>query len=212
MDLTIDPRLLNQDLALTVPPVSPVHFLNAEGGVSSFVEAPHRQAAAEIERQYLGTVASQATEAEVSDDSEDSDMYGADNEVTVPPSTDLPQLDGNADLDFDLDLDSDSQSSRARSTPEPVQTESGQEWEVERVLDVRGTRRGREFLVHWLGFPDSDDTWEPAENLTNAGDLVQSFLDSKRSAEESDDAEEDEHNHCDDDLCPTCGLDWLNDV
>ena len=37
--------------------------------------------------------------------------------------------------------------------PPPVQTESGKlAFEVERVLDVRQRKRGREFLVRWVGY------------------------------------------------------------
>ncbi|MBC9706353.1 MAG: chromo domain-containing protein [Enterococcus sp.] len=38
-------------------------------------------------------------------------------------------------------------------------------WEVEELRGHRETRGGREFLCHWKGRPDHDDTWEKQENV-----------------------------------------------
>ncbi len=35
------------------------------------------------------------------------------------------------------------------------------EWKINRVLDVRAGRQGREYLVRWQEFPHFGDTWEP---------------------------------------------------
>ena len=61
--------------------------------------------------------------------------------------------------------------------PPPVVTEdSGSpEFEVERVLDHRWSGRGRkvlQYLVNWKGYPSSEATWEPIENLDGALELV----------------------------------------
>ena len=54
-----------------------------------------------------------------------------------------------------------------------------EEWEVERVVDVRTRRFGRasrkEYLVLWKGYPDHEKSWEPAANLANAREKVQEF-------------------------------------
>jgi len=34
-----------------------------------------------------------------------------------------------------------------------------QEDEVERILDHRKVRNQQEYVVHWLGYPDSDNAW-----------------------------------------------------
>ncbi len=53
------------------------------------------------------------------------------------------------------------------------------EYEVDRVLASRqGRRRQVEYLVRWKGFGAHEDTWEPAEHLTNASAAVQAFLES----------------------------------
>lgn len=45
--------------------------------------------------------------------------------------------------------------------------EEDNEFDVERILAHRTTRHGTEYLIKWLGYPDSENTWEPKTNLTN---------------------------------------------
>ena len=64
--------------------------------------------------------------------------------------------------------------------PPPVVTDKGEEeWEVETILDWRWKNKTRktnlQYKVHWKGYPTGEDSWEPAENLQNAPDLVQDF-------------------------------------
>jgi hypothetical protein len=40
-------------------------------------------------------------------------------------------------------------------------------FEVEKILAHRTSNNGKEYLIKWLGYPDSDNTWEPDTNLTN---------------------------------------------
>ena len=47
------------------------------------------------------------------------------------------------------------------------QVEEETEWEVERIVQHRKTADGNEYLVKWLGYPDSENTWEPEANLMN---------------------------------------------
>ena len=54
--------------------------------------------------------------------------------------------------------------------------EGEEEYAAEQIRDMR--RRGRaeppvyDYLVHWEGYPDADDTWEPVENLEHSGELL----------------------------------------
>ena len=50
---------------------------------------------------------------------------------------------------------------------------------VEKILDSRqSVVKGHlviEYLVEWLNYPDSENTWEPEENLQGAPDRLQEF-------------------------------------
>jgi hypothetical protein len=64
--------------------------------------------------------------------------------------------------------------------PPPVEVEGEVEFEVERVLDERFSKRRKEFLVRWMGCDAAHDTWEPASNMTNCPLLMQAWAAHKR--------------------------------
>lgn len=49
------------------------------------------------------------------------------------------------------------------------------EFEVEKIINVRGRYRRRQWLVRWKDFSARHDTWEPLENLLNSLDLIKAF-------------------------------------
>ena len=61
--------------------------------------------------------------------------------------------------------------------PAPLDVEGEEEYEVEEVLDSRryGRWRKLQYLVRWKGWGPEHDSWEAAEDLTNAPDLVKKF-------------------------------------
>uniref|UniRef100_A0A1B6EPS8 Chromo domain-containing protein n=1 Tax=Cuerna arida TaxID=1464854 RepID=A0A1B6EPS8_9HEMI len=61
--------------------------------------------------------------------------------------------------------------------------EEAEEYVVERIVDVR-TRRGvKHYFIKWSGYPDSENTWEPEENLT-CPELIEEFK--RKQKEESE--------------------------
>lgn len=55
--------------------------------------------------------------------------------------------------------------------------ETGDEWEVEKILDHRGDGVHRRYLIKWK---DSDEnTWLPPRNLENCQSLLQEYLNEK---------------------------------
>lgn len=64
---------------------------------------------------------------------------------------------------------------RLSAPPPPVELSTGDEYEVEAILDSRIRNRRLHYLVLWKGYHLSDATWEPAIHLRNAPDLVRDF-------------------------------------
>ncbi len=53
------------------------------------------------------------------------------------------------------------------SRPPPDLVGGGEQYEVETIRSHRRQGRGKQlqYLVKWLGYPESDNTWEPAGHL-----------------------------------------------
>jgi hypothetical protein len=49
------------------------------------------------------------------------------------------------------------------------------EYEVEDILDERQVRNQKQYLVKWLGYPSSENTWEPTRNLRNCQDKLREY-------------------------------------
>jgi hypothetical protein len=58
-----------------------------------------------------------------------------------------------------------------------------EEYEVERILDMKQKGRGHKthYLIKWKGYPTSDNSWEPEENVT-ATKLITEFKTRKNKA------------------------------
>jgi hypothetical protein len=64
---------------------------------------------------------------------------------------------------------------RIQDPPPPVVVDYELEWEVEEILYSRLRRRRLFYKVCWKNYPPSDDSWQPASDLTNSPDLVDEF-------------------------------------
>jgi hypothetical protein len=61
--------------------------------------------------------------------------------------------------------------------PPPDLVDSVEEYEVERVLDLRRHGRGRklQYLVKWVGYPDSDNQWVNWDDAMGTKDVIREF-------------------------------------
>ena len=57
----------------------------------------------------------------------------------------------------------------------PMRVEETEESEVNHILDSRQRYRKLHYLVHWAGYNHIHTSWQLAEHLTNARDLVDEF-------------------------------------
>jgi hypothetical protein len=49
------------------------------------------------------------------------------------------------------------------------------EYVVESIIGKRSTKYGREYLIKWLGYPESEATWEPTKHLQNVLSMVTKY-------------------------------------
>ena len=71
----------------------------------------------------------------------------------------------------------------AYTWPPPDLIEGEEEYEVESIRNSRRFGRGKklQYLVHWKGYPSSDDSWVDTKDL-HASDLVREFLQTSATA------------------------------
>jgi hypothetical protein len=66
--------------------------------------------------------------------------------------------------------------------PAPDLIDGEEEYEVEKILEEKPRGKGRKmhYLVKWKGYPTSDNSWEPRENV-HAEELIKEFQARKRT-------------------------------
>ncbi|ELA41821.1 uncharacterized protein VICG_01173 [Vittaforma corneae ATCC 50505] len=55
-------------------------------------------------------------------------------------------------------------------------------FDVERILDDRVVKGKKQYLIKWIGYPDSENTWEYEENLM-CEEMLKSYMDTKTKKE-----------------------------
>ena len=61
------------------------------------------------------------------------------------------------------------------SLPPPDIIEGEPKWEVEDISASKMFHNKLRYLVKWKGWPSSDNSWEPRENLENSPELLEEF-------------------------------------
>ena len=63
-----------------------------------------------------------------------------------------------------------------------------EEYPVEKVLDVRGRPEERFYLVHWKGYPDSENSWRNWRDMAGCLDLIDEFWEAQTQWDRSKNA------------------------
>ncbi|KAL8451288.1 hypothetical protein Emag_002817 [Eimeria magna] len=58
---------------------------------------------------------------------------------------------------------------------DPMRRDGHLEFEVEAILEVRGPKTAKEYIIKWKGKPLDEATWEPTRNLTHCKHLLRAF-------------------------------------
>ena len=61
---------------------------------------------------------------------------------------------------------------RVVEPPLPIQVDGLPEFEVDFLLDSKFRRRKLFYKIRWVGYDTSEDSWEPAINMSNASDAI----------------------------------------
>ena len=64
---------------------------------------------------------------------------------------------------------------RVVEVPLPIEVDGIPEFEVNSILDSRFRRRKLHHLVDWVGYDESERTWETATNITHAAKAISDF-------------------------------------
>ena len=59
--------------------------------------------------------------------------------------------------------------------PPPIIVDNQIEYEVESIKNHRMRYNQYEYLTHWKGYPDSEDTWQKESDLINAQELLNEY-------------------------------------
>ena len=61
-------------------------------------------------------------------------------------------------------------------SPDPIKVEDADaEYEVEKIVGHRSSRRGRQYLVQWCGYDATHNQWLTERELANAQELLSAY-------------------------------------
>ena len=85
--------------------------------------------------------------------------------LALPPGDKAHPVFHSSKLKIYHENDPEKYAHRELPRPDPIDIDGGQEWVVEAIVDEKGKGRNKRFLIKWEGYPDSENTWEPAANV-----------------------------------------------
>lgn len=69
---------------------------------------------------------------------------------------------------------------KAAAAVSEMESEDEEEYEVDKILDVKEYRGVKKYLVSWVGYGRSDATWQPLEDLQNSQKKIDEFENSRK--------------------------------
>jgi hypothetical protein len=93
--------------------------------------------------------------------------------LTLPPEFHIHPKVHARRLKIAHDSDPELFPGRIPSNPPPIDAEDEQ-YAVEAILDHRTVRRSRQFLVHWEGYSDTEDSWVKEQDID--GEMVKVYF------------------------------------
>jgi hypothetical protein len=97
---------------------------------------------------------------------------------TSKRKSDVKFIKENGDTMSEADDSPKKKSPRASTkTKKDTSDEEEEDYEVEKIIDMRKVGRNKEFLIKWKGWErEEDQTWETEQNLGNSKVLLKEFL------------------------------------
>ena len=59
--------------------------------------------------------------------------------------------------------------------PPPIEVDGEEEYKVEEILDSKTYRGKLQYLMKWLGYPDTDNQWVYKDQVAGSSDLIKLF-------------------------------------
>ena len=53
---------------------------------------------------------------------------------------------------------------------------------VEKIMNVRGRGKNKKYLIKWIGYADSENSWEPAYSFAHLPDLIKEFENTRKKS------------------------------
>lgn len=97
----------------------------------------------------------------------------SDDATSPAPSVDslLDEVSDEDSLELDDDISIPLDADESVESDDEDETE----YEVEQILEKKIENGETMYLLHWVGYPQSESTWEPEENLTQCQNMLTAF-------------------------------------
>ena len=72
--------------------------------------------------------------------------------------------------------------SRENNIGSVILAEGDEGYLVEKIMNVRGRGKNKKYLIKWIGYADSENSWEPAHSFAHLPDLIKEFENTRKKS------------------------------